>query len=192
LLLTFGIALVLEELIRVFFGADAKNVDPPALLGGSLSVLGSIYPVYRLFLVALGAAVALSIWLFFARTRAGLIIRAVAQNSEMASCLGANVGRVRTLVFGASCALAALGGVAAAPMTTAYVGMGADVIVDTFVVVVIGGLGSIFGSAAGSFIVAAAQSWGSYYIPDIAMVLMYIVMATILIFRPYGLFGERE
>ena len=120
------------------------------------------------------------------RTRAGLVIRAVAQNSEMADCLGADVRRVRTLVFGVACALAGLGGVAAAPMTSAYLGMGISVIVDAFVVVVVGGLGSIGGSMAGSLIVGAAQTWGGFYLPETAMVIMYAVMGAILIFRPIG------
>jgi len=192
LLLTFGIGLVLEETIRVFYGANSKSVDAPAFLVGSVDLFGTIYPRYRFFLLALGIVVGLVVWLFFARTRAGLVIRAVAQNNEMANCLGTDVQRVRTLVFGASCALAALGGVASAPMTTAYLGMGVNVIVDAFIVVVIGGLGSIVGSAAGSLIVAAAQTWGGYYISETAMVLMYVVMGAILIFRPHGLFGEKE
>ena len=192
LLLTFGLGLVLEESIRVFYGANSKNVDAPAFLDGSTNLFGTIYPSYRIFLLVLGIVVALLVWLFFARTRAGLVIRAVAQNNEMANCLGTDVQRVRTLVFGASCALAALGGVASAPMTTAYLGMGVNVIVEAFIVVVIGGLGSVVGSVAGSLIVAAAQTWGGYYISETAMVLMYVVMGTILIFRPHGLFGEKE
>jgi branched-subunit amino acid ABC-type transport system permease component len=136
--------------------------------------------------------VGVAVWLFLRATRAGLVIRAVAQNSEMADCLGADVARVRTLVFGAACALAGLGGVAAAPMTTAYLGMGIGVIVEAFVVVVIGGLGSMGGSMAGSLIVGAAQSWGAFYLPEAAMVIMYAVMGAILIFRPWGLFGEEE
>ena len=143
-------------------------------------------------MVGLSLAVAVGVWLFLRKTRAGLVIRAVAQNSEMADCLGADVARVRTLVFGASCALAGLGGVAAAPMTTAYLGMGIGVIVDAFVVVVIGGLGSIGGSVAGSLVVGAAQTWGAFYLPETAMVIMYAVMGAILVFRPWGLFGEEE
>jgi branched-subunit amino acid ABC-type transport system permease component len=192
LLLTFGLALILEEGIRIVYGPTAKGVDPPAALEGAIR-LGSLqYPRYRLFVVALGLVVAAAVWLFLRRTRAGLVIRAVAQNSEMADCLGADVARVRTLVFGAACALAGLGGVAAAPMTTAYLGMGIGVIVDAFVVVVIGGLGSIGGSLAGSLIVGAAQTWGAFYLPETAMVIMYAVMGAILIFRPWGLFGEPE
>jgi branched-subunit amino acid ABC-type transport system permease component len=192
LLLTFGLALILEESVRVLYGPTAKGVDPPQFLQGSVQLLGAVYPRYRLFLVVLGIAVGVAVWLFLQRTRAGLVIRAVAQNSEMADCLGADVPRVRTLVFGAACALAGLGGVAAAPMTTAYLGMGIGIIVDAFVVVVIGGLGSIIGSMAGSLIVGAAQTWGAFYLPETAMVIIYAVMGAILIFRPWGLFGEEE
>ena len=192
LLLTFGLALILEESVRVIYGPTAKGIDPPPLLQGAVEIAGTFYPRYRLFLVVLGVVVGLGVWLFLQRTRTGLVIRAVAQNSEMADCLGADVARVRTLVFGAACALAGLGGVAAGPMTTAYLGMGIGVIVDAFVVVVIGGLGSIGGSMAGSLIVGAAQTWGAFYLPETAMVIMYAVMGVILIFRPWGLFGEEE
>jgi len=192
LLLTFGLALILEEALRILYGPTAKGIDPPAYLQGAFALGSLLYPRYRLFVIGLGLVVALGVWLFLRTTRAGLVIRAVAQNSEMADCLGADVARVRTLVFGAACALAGLGGVAAAPMTTAYLGMGIGVIVDAFVVVVIGGLGSIGGSIAGSLIVGAAQTWGAFYLPETAMVIMYAVMGAILIFRPWGLFGEEE
>jgi len=192
LLLTFGLALILEESIRVLYGPTAKGVEPPTLLQGALSLGGLLYPRYRLFLVILSVVVGVAVLLFLRKTHAGLVIRAVAQNSEMADCLGADVARVRTLVFGAACALAGLGGAAAAPITTAYLGMGIGVIVEAFVVVVIGGLGSVVGSMVGSLIVGAAQTWGSYYVSEAAMVIMYAVMGIILIFRPWGLFGEEE
>ncbi len=192
LLLTFGLALILEESVRILYGNTAKSIDAPLALQGGVALLGTVYPRYRLFLVVLGLAVGVAVWLVLQRTRAGLVIRAVAQNSEMADCLGADVTRVRTLVFGAACALAGLGGVAAAPMTSAYLGMGISVIVDAFVVVVIGGLGSIVGSMAGSLIVGAAQTWGAFYLPEAAMVIIYAVMGALLIFRPWGLFGEEE
>ena len=192
LLLTFGFALILEESVRVLYGNTAKGIEPPPLLQGVVALGSNVYPRYRLFLVVLGLVVGGVVWLLLQKTRAGLVIRAVAQNSEMADCLGADVARVRTLVFGAACALAGLGGVAAAPMTTAYLGMGIGVIVDAFVVVVIGGLGSIGGSMVGSLIVGAAQTWGGFYLPETAMVIMYAVMGAILVFRPWGLFGEEE
>ena len=192
LLLTFGFALILEESVRVLYGPTAKGIDPPPILQGVVALGANVYPRYRLFLVVLGLVVGGVVWLLLQKTRAGLVIRAVAQNSEMADCLGADVARVRTLVFGAACALAGLGGVAAGPMTTAYLGMGIGVIVDAFVVVVIGGLGSIAGSLVGSLIVGAAQTWGAFYLPETAMVIMYAVMGAILVFRPWGLFGEEE
>jgi branched-chain amino acid transport system permease protein len=192
LLLTFGLALILEEALRILYGPTAKGIDPPSYLQGAILLGSLLYPRYRLFVVVLSLVVAVAVLLFLRKTRAGLVIRAVAQNSEMADCLGADVARVRTLVFGAACALAGLGGVAAAPMTTAYLGMGIGVIVDAFVVVVIGGLGSMGGSIAGSLIVGAAQTWGAFYLPETAMVIMYAVMGAILIFRPWGLFGEEE
>ncbi|PYM53221.1 MAG: branched-chain amino acid ABC transporter permease [Candidatus Rokuibacteriota bacterium] len=173
LLLTFGLALILEEALRILYGPTAKGIDPPAYLQGAFALGSLLYPRYRLFVIGLGLVVALAVWLFLRTTRAGLVIRAVAQNSEMADCLGADVARVRTLVFGAACALV-------------------GVIVDAFVVVVIGGLGSIGGSIAGSLIVGAAQTWGAFYLPETAMVIMYAVMGAILIFRPWGLFGEEE
>jgi branched-chain amino acid transport system permease protein len=192
LLLTFGLALILEEVIRVLYGATAKGVELPAGLQGSVELLGVVYPQYRLFLIAAGGVVALALWLVLTRMRAGLVIRAVAQNSEMAGCLGADVPRVRRAVFGVACGLAGLGGVVAAPMTTAYLGMGITVIVEAFVVVVIGGLGSIAGSIAGSLIVGAAQTWGGFYVSEAAMAIMYVVMGAILLFRPRGLFGQEE
>jgi branched-subunit amino acid ABC-type transport system permease component len=192
LLLTFGLAMILEESVRVLYGVTARSVDPPVFLQSSVELAGAVYPRYRLFLIAAGSAVGLALWFFLTQTRAGLLVRAVAQNSEMVGCLGGDVRRVRTGVFGLACALAAFGGACAAPMTTAYLGMGINVIVDAFVVVVVGGLGSIVGSMVGSLIVGAAQTWGGFYISEAAMAIMYAVMGAILLFRPWGLFGEEE
>jgi branched-chain amino acid transport system permease protein len=192
LLLTFGAALIIEESIKVLWGPTARAAEPPPVFSGSVGFLGATYPSYRLFLIAMSVTVGIALLLFLARTRAGLVLRAVAQNSEMAGCLGADVRLVRTLAFGGACALAGFGGVMAAPMTTAYLGMGIGVIVDCFVVVVIGGLGSIGGSMIGSLIVGAAQTWGGYYLPETAMAIMYVVMGAVLLFRPWGLFGQEE
>ena len=191
-LLTFGLSLMLEECVRIGWGATALSVDAPAWLQGSVALGGTVFPTYRVFLIAVGGLVGAWLWLFLKATRAGLVIRAVAQNAEMADCLGTDVRRVRTAVFGLACALAGLGGVVAAPMLSAYLGMGISVIVDAFVVVVIGGLGSIGGSMVGSLIVGAAQTWGGFFISEVAMAIMYAVMAAILVFRPWGLFGEEE
>ena len=205
LLLTFGLALILEEAVRIVYGPTAKGIDPPASLQGAISLGSLLYPRYRLFVVGLGLAVAVAVWLFLRKTRAGLVIRAVAQNSEMADCLGADVARVRTLVFGAACALAGLGGVAAAPMTTAYLGMGISVIVDAFVVIVIGGIGSIRGAFIASIFAGLIDTMGRAFLPDLlrlfmstntastvgpalSSMLIYLLMALVLVLRPEGLF----
>jgi branched-chain amino acid transport system permease protein len=130
------------------------------------------------------------VWLLLQKTRAGLVIRAVAQNSEMADCLGADVPRVRTLVFGAACALAGLGGVAAAPMTTAYLGMGIGVIVDAFVVVVIGGLGSLEGALIGALMVGFVREAGITFFPEIELAVLYLMAAAVLMIRPAGILGR--
>src|SRR5260370_38619214 len=139
-------------------------MHPPSSAEGAVRPGSPQYPRSRLFVVALGLVVAAAVWLFLRRTRAGLVIRAVAQNSEMADCLGADVARVRTLVFGAACALAGLGGVAAAPMTTAYLGVGVRVIGAALVVLLIRGLRRIGGSMAGRPILGAPPTWGPLYL----------------------------
>ena len=192
LLVTFGLALILEELIRVNFGSQPQPIEIPKLLAGSVHVLGVVYPFYRLFVIGVAVVVACGLWLFLRLTNAGLVIRAVAQNSEMASCMGADVRKVRTGVFALGCGLAALGGTIAAPMTTAYLGMGIAVVVDAFVVVVIGGMGSFVGTIAGSLIVGFSQSWGELYFSEGAMASIYVVMAAVLLLRRQGLFGEVE
>ena len=192
LLVTFGLALILEELVRMGFGSQPQPVEIPKILAGSVQVLGTVYPQYRLFVIGVAVLIACGLWLFLRLTNAGLVIRAVAQNSEMASCMGADIRKVRTGVFALGCALAALGGAIAAPMTTAYLGMGISVIVDAFVVVVIGGMGSFVGSIAGSLIVGFSQSWGELYFSEGAMATIYVAMAAVLLLRRQGLFGEVE
>jgi branched-chain amino acid transport system permease protein len=191
-LLTFGFALILEEVVKIFWGWDSLNVDLSGWLATTVEVVGVRYPVYRLFLSLLGIGIALVLWLFLHRTKLGLVVRAVAQNSEMASAVGIDIQVVRSLVFGVSSALAAIGGVVAAPILSAFLGMGVTVIVDAFVVVVVGGLGSVVGSIVGSLVVGSARTWGSYILPEVAMAIIYATMGCILIFRPHGLFGEEE
>ena len=153
LLLTFGLALVLSEIIRLIWGAQPLASGIPDFLRGIVIVLDQPFPLYRLFLIALGIASALAVWQFLERTRAGLLIRAVSQNAEMVHALGANVDLVRTGVFGLGCAMAAVGGVLAAPLVTAFLGMGTSVVIDAFVIVIIGGMGSFLGSLIGSILV---------------------------------------
>jgi branched-chain amino acid transport system permease protein len=192
LLVTFGLALVIGEVIRLAWGPEPRRLAAPAGLNGSVFVLGEAFPVYRLFLAALGAAVALALWQTLERTRVGLLIRATAQNAEMVHALGVNVRWVRAGVFGLGCGLAALGGVMAAPMVTAYMGMGVNVIVEAFVIVIIGGMGSFVGSVVGSLLIGAVSTFGNFYLPDFALAATYIAMIAVLVLRPRGLFGREE
>ena len=192
LLVTFGLALVIGESIRLGWGPDPRRFSIPPALAGSVSIAGEPFPVYRLFLSALGVVVALGLWQFLDRTRAGLLVRATSQNAEMVDALGVNVRWIRSGVFGLGCGLAALGGVLAVPLVTAYLGLGAAVVVDAFVIVIIGGMGSFLGSVVGSLLVGILQTFGNFYVPDLALALMYLAMIAVLAFRPRGLFGQEE
>jgi branched-chain amino acid transport system permease protein len=190
LLVTFGLALVLGEAVRLTWGADALQVPTPRSLSGVVFLLDEPFPTYRIFLAAAGILVAIAMWQFLERTRLGLLIRATSQNAEMAHALGVDVRLVRSGVFGIGCALAALGGVLAAPLVTASNGMAATVIIDAFVIVIIGGMGSFLGSLIGALLVAFVQVFGNYYFPDLALAFMYLIMLTVLVVRPGGLLGK--
>jgi branched-subunit amino acid ABC-type transport system permease component len=192
LMVTFGLAVIMGEAIRLIWGAQALGVPTPEALRGAVLLLDQPFPRYRLFLIVIGATAAIAMWQFLERTRAGLLIRAVSQNAEMVHALGTNVEWVRTGVFGLGCAMAAIGGVLAAPLVTAFLGMSASVIIDAFVIVIIGGMGSFLGSIIGSLLVAFVQVFGAYYYPDLAMAIMYLLMLMILVVRPGGLLGKEE
>ena len=192
LLLTFGLAVVLNEVIRLIWGAQPLAAGIPDFLRGIVIVLDQPFPLYRLFLIALGLAAAIGVWQFLERTRAGLLIRAVSQNAEMVHALGTNVDLVRTAVFGLGCGMAALGGVLAAPLVTAFLGMGTTVVIDAFVIVIIGGMGSFAGSLIGSILVAFVQVLGAYYFQDLALAFMYFLMLIVLVVRPGGLLGKED
>lgn len=190
LMVTFGLALVVGEAVRLTWGSDALQVPPPPALSDVVFLLDEPFPVYRLFLVATGVVVAVAIWQFLERSRLGLLIRATSQNADMASALGVDIKRVRSAVFGIGCGLAALGGVLAAPLVTASNGMAATVIIDAFVIVIIGGMGSFLGSLIGALLVGFVQVFGNYYLPDLALAFMYLVMLAVLVTRPGGLLGK--
>lgn len=190
LMVTFGLALVVGEAVRLTWGSDALQVPAPPALSDVVFLLDEPFPVYRLFLVATGVVVAVAIWQFLERSRLGLLIRATSQNADMASALGVDVKRVRSAVFGIGCGLAALGGVLAAPLVTASNGMAATVIIDAFVIVIIGGMGSFLGSLIGALLVGFVQVFGNYYLPDLALAFMYLVMLAVLVTRPGGLLGK--
>ncbi|MEZ5815456.1 MAG: branched-chain amino acid ABC transporter permease [Hyphomicrobiaceae bacterium] len=190
LMVTFGLALIVGEAVRLGWGPDALQVPPPAAISGVVFLLDEPFPVYRLFLAGAGVVMAIAIWLALERTRLGLLIRATSQNAEMVHALGTDVKLIRSAVFGIGCGLAALGGVLAAPLVTASHGMAFSAVIDAFVIVIIGGMGSFLGSLIGALLVAFVQVFGNYYFPDLALAFMYLVMLLVLMVRPGGLLGK--
>lgn len=190
LMVTFGMALVLGEIVRLVWGPEALQVEPPQAFAGIVFLVGEPFPTYRLFLVGAGIVIAVAIWQVLDHTRLGLLIRATSQNPEMVSALGIDLNLVRSAVFGIGCGLAGLGGVLAAPLVTASVGMAATMIIDAFVIVIIGGMGSFLGSLIAALLIAFTQVFGEYYLPDLALAFMYLLMLMVLVVRPGGLLGK--
>jgi branched-chain amino acid transport system permease protein len=190
LMVTFGLTLVMGEAIRLTWGVAALDVPLPKSLSGIIFILDEPFPIYRLFLAGAGFVVALAIWQFLERTRLGLLIRATSQNAEMVHALGTDVRLVRSAVFGIGCGLAGIGGVLASPLVTASLGMAPNAVIDTFVIVIIGGMGSFLGSAIAAVLVGFVQVFGTYYFPDLALALMYLLMLLVLVVRPGGLLGK--
>ncbi len=190
-LLTYGLILILNEAQRILWGSDFNSVPVPEMLAGSVPLTeNQAYPVYRLFisLVCLGVAAGLS--LVIARTRLGMTIRAGASNREMASALGVDIGAVFAVVFAMGVALAAFSGMIGAPVSSVYPGMGDRVLIVSFVVVVIGGIGSVKGAFIGAMLIGLADTFGRVLVPDFASMVIYALMALVLLWRPQGLFGR--
>ena len=189
LILTFGLALVFREAARQIWGGDMRRILPP--FAGSTPLLGMTYPDYRLFLLAASSAILLALWLFFTRTRAGIVVRAAVQDAEMLDGLGVDVRRVFTLTFAASGALAALAGLLLAPVFTVYPQMGVEMILLAFIVVILGGMGSMGGSVAAAFVIGIAQSLFSLWMnPQRVAIAIFGIMIVVLIVRPRGFAGR--
>ena len=190
-LFTYGLILILNELQRVLFGNDVHGVPVPAMLAGSIPLTeAQSYPIYRIFLSLTCIAVAGALYLVIQRTRLGMVIRAGSTHREMVSALGFDIARLFMIVFGLGVALAAFAGMIAAPVNTVYPGMGDHILIISFVVVVIGGIGSIKGAFVGAMIVGIADTFGRVLLPTGAGVVVYAVMALVLLWRPQGLFGR--
>lgn len=192
LLLTFGIILVLDEAVRVVWGIDYRSAQAPAWLQGSLAIGDSAVPVYRLFVIGVGLVIAALLHLLLERTVLGSTLKAVSVNPSMASCLGVDIARTRTAVFMAGSALAAFAGVIAAPMLPVYPQMGLDAILDCFVVVILGGLGSLRGAFVAALILGMTRALGQLYLPESINLATYALLVVILLVRPQGLFGVRR
>ena len=188
-LMTYGLILVFEELRSIIVGDDVHGVAAPAWLSGSVP-LGDVmtYPTYRLFISAVCVAVALGLYFVLARTRLGMMIRAGASNREMVQVMGVNIKFLYRLVFAAGVALAVLAGMIAAPVSSVYPNMGGQVLIISFVVVVIGGIGSVRGALLASLLVGLVDTFGKVFFPEAAGVLVYLLMAVILLWKPEGLF----
>jgi len=188
-LLTFGVALIITDLIRWNWGAYVEAVPGPALLAGQVPVFGIQFPIYRLSLIGFGLLMALLLWLFIGRTRLGAIVRAGVFDAQMVSGLGIDIQRVFAGVFALGMALAALAGVIGAPVLNLYPGLDSEILILTLVVVVVGGLGTLKGAFFGSLLIGLANTFGKALLPQFSLLLIFAVMAVVLLLRPSGLFG---
>jgi branched-chain amino acid transport system permease protein len=192
LLLTFGLFFVLNEVVRAIWGTQTLSIAPPSPFAGDIAVMGMRYPAYRLFILGFSILVLLGIATMLSRTRIGIIIRAAVTDSDMVEALGTNVPMVFMGVFGGGAALAAIAGVVAAPFLSTYLGMANDVLLDCFVVIVVGGFGSLFGALIASLMIGELQSFGVLWIPRLALIFQFVLMASVLIIKPTGLLGQKE
>lgn len=188
-LLTFGFTFVFFDLVQSVWGRTVLTLPAPVMLQGVIHIGAGVFSAYRLFLIGLGFALALLLWLFLERSRLGAMVRAGVDDSAMAAGLGGNIPALFTGVFGAGVGLAALGGVAAGPVIGLYPGMDADILIPAFIVTVIGGMGSLRGAFIGSLLIGEADTFGKAYLPSMALFLIYLLMALVLLARPQGLFG---
>jgi branched-chain amino acid transport system permease protein len=190
LLITFGLLLILEDLMRLLWGAHPLTASELPDAFGSFRVAGATYPGYNLFVIAVGIVAAGALWAFVYRTRFGVILRATSQDMRMAAALGVDVKRVYVLAFAIGCFMAGLGGAVVMPISGAVLGMGVDALILAFVVVVIGGLGSLEGALVGALIVGAVRTLGITYFAEIELAVLYLIAAVVLFVRPTGLFGR--
>jgi branched-chain amino acid transport system permease protein len=191
-LLTFGLTLVLQDLVKREFGVASQPYPVPAALNRPLDLGLFSYPAYQVFVLAVSGGVCAAVWYALSHSRVGMVVRAATERPELTRALGINVGRWVTPVFGFGVALAGLAGVLAAPMRAVNPLMGADLIITVFAVVVIGGLGSIFGSVVAGFGIGVASALCNLYAPALSQTLVFILMAAVLLWRPAGLFGREE
>ncbi|MBI3031042.1 MAG: branched-chain amino acid ABC transporter permease [Candidatus Rokubacteria bacterium] len=190
LLITFGLLLILEDLIRVVWGPYPLSASSLFEAPGSLTIGETIYPTYNLVVIVVGGLAAAALWAFVYKTKFGVILRATSQNMRMASALGVNVNRVYVQAFTLGCFMAGLGGAIIVPQQGAVLGMGPDALILAFVVVVVGGLGSLEGALLGALMVGVVREVGISLFPEIELAVLYLMAAIVLLIRPAGLFGR--
>ncbi|MFB6131512.1 MAG: branched-chain amino acid ABC transporter permease [Salinigranum sp.] len=189
LLLTFGLMLVIHELIKIVWGVGGRTFNQPPILNFTVSLGVIDYPGYRLFVVAMTAVIAAAVWLFLHYTDLGMIVRAATENRDMVKVQGINITHIYTLVFAIGTAIAGLAGVLHAPLVSVYPEMGVSIIVQSFVVVVIGGLNSFRGSVAAGVLVGEVRSLTYLIEPQAVDIVIFVLMAVVLLVRPQGLMG---
>jgi branched-chain amino acid transport system permease protein len=190
LLLTFGLSLALVEGVKLVWGKIGLTVDPPRQLAAPIDLGFMNFPLYRLFVIGVTAVVLLALWLFLEKTNVGLIIRAGSRDPLIVRALGLDLDRIWLIVFGIGIGMAGLAGVLAGPMRGVYAEMGVEIIIDCFVVVVVGGMGSLPGAIVAGLLIGEIVSLTTFVAPKLAEVVVFLVMATVLLIRPSGLFGE--
>jgi branched-chain amino acid transport system permease protein len=191
LLLTFGLGLVLVELVRIGFGLEGIPFDTPDVLAGALYIGIGYFPFYRLFLIGMTAALVFALWLFIEKTSYGLVIRAGARDPEIVRILGIDISKIWLIVFGIGTGVAGLAGVLSAPMRSVIPDMGSSVLVEAFVVTVVGGMGSLVGAVVAGLLVGVVVALTSLIWPSLADLSMFALMAAVLLVRPQGLFGQK-
>jgi branched-chain amino acid transport system permease protein len=190
LLLTFGIMFFIQDAIKIIYGPEGEPFNIPQFLDGAVNLGFVVYPKYRLFIILITGFLAIGVWIFIGKTKLGAIIRAGTDDSETADALGINISRTFTLVFGMGAALAGLAGVIAAPTQDVQPLMGMNFLVETFVVVIIGGMGSIGGSILAGLIIGELVTLGIIFWPPMSTTLIYIFMSVVLIVKPRGFLGR--
>ncbi|MTV25719.1 branched-chain amino acid ABC transporter permease [Nitriliruptoraceae bacterium ZYF776] len=191
-LLTLGIAFIAGSVFQTVWGRDIHSLQPPPVLGGSVSIVGQPYPLYRIVVVGVGLALAIAIYLAFERTTLGAVVRAAVEDRSMVGALGINVNVVYLGVFALAAAIATVGGVVGGPILGVRPGLDFQLLVLALIVVVIGGLGSLKGAFFGALLVGQVQSLGPMLMPAFSAFLLFVSMAVVLLLRPAGLFGKAE
>jgi branched-chain amino acid transport system permease protein len=190
-LMTMGFALIFRDLALLIWGGDPLSFPAPAFLQGSIHMGEIVFPTYRLFVIALSVAVAIGLWVFNEKTSFGASLRATVDDNEMARGVGINVPLVSALMFGLGAFLAAFGGVVAAPFFGVYAGADFEILPLAFVVVIVGGMGSLKGAAVGSILVGLVDNFGKALVPDLSYFTLFLPMAIVLAIKPTGLFGRK-
>ncbi len=189
---TIALIFMVSDAVRFFWGLEPVAVPMPATFGGPVSIFGAFFPSYYMAIIVAGALTAFALWIVVFRTDWGLLIRAISQDRDMARALGVNANVIFTSVFALGAGLAAMAGVLFAPIGGANLGSDMDAMVEAFAVVVVGGLGSVWGSAVSALLIGMLKAFGIFVLPQFALAFVFGLMALVLVIRPTGLFGARE